>query len=56
MFRIVVTEETKDAPTETSEIVRYTQVVDELNLRAVMQAVNQKPRKPRTKKGANDAS
>ena len=46
MFKVTVTEVgLQDAE---KEIVRFEQIVDELNLRAVIAAVNAKPRKPRT--------
>lgn len=45
MFRIVVTEFV--AGDEKSEVKRYEQTVDELDLRAVVNAVMQKKRGPR---------
>lgn len=54
-FKIVVTEYTSKCvdpamPDEADEIERYSQIVDEIDLRAVMQAVNQRKRGPRVGK------
>lgn len=53
-YRIVVEEiEEKDANlVGATGIKRYEQVVDQLDLKRVMEAVNYKPRGPRVKKGA----
>lgn len=51
MFKVTVEEVTGILDGEPELIIeRYKQVVDQLNLRAVMAAVNQTPRKPRAKK------
>jgi len=53
MFKIEITEEiTEPGQTEKSEVVRYMQMLDLIDLRAIMAAVNKKPRAPRTKKEA----
>lgn len=55
-FKVTV-EEITTAQDETlpSSIKRYEQTVDAINLRAVMAAVNQVPRKSRAKKERTDA-
>ena len=50
MFRIVVTEIQHNDTAIEGEIKRYEQVVDELDLRAVVNAVMQKKRGPRAPK------
>jgi len=49
-FRIVVTEVFEGTNVKPEEVERYRQTVDELDLRAVMAAVNQKKRGPRERK------
>lgn len=50
MFEIVVKEITAPADgSQAAEIARYRQIVDVIDLRAVMAAVNKKPRKSRAK-------
>ncbi len=52
MFKVVVTEVNamSDLGAQASEVKRFEQCVDVLDLRAVISAVNQKPRKPREPK------
>lgn len=53
MFEVTITEIVQNDHTSdliAKRIVRYTQSVDALDMGAVMQAVNRKPRKPRVKK------
>jgi hypothetical protein len=54
MYKIVVTEinPLADLGAPAVEVRRFEQTVDELNLRAVITAVNQKPRAPRKPKEA----
>jgi hypothetical protein len=48
MFKVEVTEVLSIADGEPEHtIVRFTQMVDELSITAVIAAVNQRPRKPR---------
>ena len=56
-FKIVVTEVTRQISDDANsmkavEVERYAQTVEELDLRAVMAAVNHRPRKPRVRKDA----
>lgn len=52
MFEVVLRDlfAKQTANVEAEYIERYRQTVDVLDIRAVMAAVNQKPRKPRTPK------
>lgn len=47
-FTVTIEETTKDDPPQI--IKRYEQTVDAIDLKAVMKAVNQKPRAPRVRK------
>lgn len=53
MFRIIIEE--CDHP-EHATVERYRQVVDQLDLKAVMAAVNAKPRKPRERKAKTETA
>lgn len=48
MFEVIVKEVNEESG-ETKTVVRYQQIVDVIDLRAVMFAVNKKPRKSRAK-------
>ena len=52
MFKIVVMEinPLAELGAPAAEVKRFEQCVDELNIRALIAAVNQKPRNPRTPK------
>jgi len=54
MFKVLVTEinPLADLGAPAVEVRRFEQTVDELNLRAVIAAVNAKPRRPRERKEA----
>jgi hypothetical protein len=54
VFKVEVTEvlSTADGKPEDT-IVRFTQIVDELNIRAVIAATNLRPRKAREQKAQN---
>ena len=49
MFKVTITELRPETETP-QEITRYTQTVDALDLKRVMDAVNHKPRAPRVRK------
>ena len=56
MFRVIIEEIMQDHSEDCPHTVkRYEQVVDMLDMPAVMDAVNRKPRKPRERKAKVEA-
>ena len=49
MYTITIVEVTGPVPGEPNSITRYTQTVDALDIKAVIDAINRKPRAPRKK-------
>ena len=49
MFKVTITELRPETETP-QEITRYTQTVDTLDLKRVMEAINTPPRKPRVRR------